>query len=232
MLSNISENLSQLKENKFYQVILTVIIILGYILMGEYLPVGSYSTFVGAAITILVIYFWGKLEGETFVENSLTRPENWGKEWLGALLKTILILLISLFIFLPLIDTIIGQTPDYSDFKILEGNLSFLLIQLVLVWTIIAFGEEIIFRGFLMSRIKKVVGEQATGRVLNVLISSVLFGFLHSYQGLSGQVFTGMIGVLLACNFIYKEYNLWENIFIHGFVNTVAMILFFLGWYP
>lgn len=231
MVDSVSEKVSVWKETWMYQLIVIIGCIIIYEIIGKYLPIGSYSTFGSAIIVIVLIYLLGKLEGETFIERSFVNPDKWGREWVSALVKSCLILIASAYILFPFIDIILDNTPDYSAFKILEGNISLLIIQLIIVWTIVAFGEEIIFRGFLMGRIKKIVGNKRLGQFLNVIISSSIFGFLHSYQGLSGQIFTGLIGVFLAINFIYKEYNLWQNILIHGFIDTIAMILFFYGLY-
>ena len=54
--------------------------------------------------------------------------------------------------------------------------------------------EEFIYRGFVMGALAKIL----LPTWLVVLLSSILFGFAHAYQGKAGIVSTGLFGVVLA----------------------------------
>ncbi len=47
----------------------------------------------------------------------------------------------------PLFDWLTGSTQDLSQFENLPGNAAFLIVMLLLNWTLAAFGEEIVYRG-------------------------------------------------------------------------------------
>jgi membrane protease YdiL (CAAX protease family) len=77
--------------------------------------------------------------------------------------------------------------------------------------------EEFLYRGFAMAVLLH-VGLQAWAVVL---ISSVLFGLAHSYQGRGGIVMTFMIGLLLGTSRLAYD-SLVPAIFWHGAVDVVA----------
>ena len=58
---------------------------------------------------------------------------------------------------------------------------------------------------------------------------TVLFGFGHSYQGLTGMIDTGIHGLLLGALYLASGRNLWACIIAHGVTDTVALIAVFLG---
>src|SRR5688572_15408554 len=87
-------------------------------------------------------------------------------------------------LFLPWLG-LAPQTP--SLFSAVEGNLREYLYWLIPVaWGSAAIGEELVFRGFLQTRLEfALVGLRGTTAVA-LLLQAVIFGALHSYQGAGG----------------------------------------------
>ncbi|RDK85552.1 CPBP family intramembrane glutamic endopeptidase [Marinirhabdus gelatinilytica] len=133
------------------------------------------------------------------------------------------------FILVPGITKITGAPIDYSSFDELVGNLPACLVALALVWATAGFGEEIIFRGYFMRQFVKFFGESKVSIVLNIVLLSCFFGFMHSYQGITGQLVTGVVGALLALIFYVRKYDLWFVIAVHGFFDTLALICIYFG---
>lgn len=127
-----------------------------------------------------------------------------------------------------LLETFTGWTPDLSDFEVLRGNPSALLGGLLIVWSTAAFGEEMIFRAFLLHALRDASGRRAW--VLPVLLGIVLFGAAHAYQGLAGMVLTGFIGLLLSLLYLATGRNLWAVILTHGIYDTLGFVIMYLGW--
>jgi uncharacterized protein len=71
--------------------------------------------------------------------------------------------MLELFCTQPLLVRITGQMPDLSAFSRVAGNVRWLAISLALTWTLFAFGEELVFRGYLMDRIAGLLGRTARG---------------------------------------------------------------------
>lgn len=132
----------------------------------------------------------------------------------------------------PWISDFFGTEPDYSDLRIIQGNLTYLLIFLALNWTLAAFGEEICWRGFLMHRVARLLGGGTAAWASSLLLVSVIFGWVHSEQGVSGAVQESLSGLLLGVLFLATGRNLTVPIVAHGVSNTVAFVLIYLGRYP
>jgi membrane protease YdiL (CAAX protease family) len=43
--------------------------------------------------------------------------------------------------------------PNLSALDPVQGNIKWLAVSLALTWTLFAFGEELVFRGYLMNRV-------------------------------------------------------------------------------
>lgn len=133
------------------------------------------------------------------------------------------------FALVPGITKLTGAPIDYSSFDQLKGNLPACLITLALVWLSAGFGEEIIFRGYFMRQFVKFFGESKVSILLNIVLLACFFGFMHSYQGITGQLVTGIVGALLALIFYLRKYDLWFVIAVHGFFDTIALICIYFG---
>lgn len=134
------------------------------------------------------------------------------------------------FALVPGITKLTGAPIDYSSFDQLKGNLQACLIALLLVWATAGFGEEIIFRGYFMRQFVKFFGESKVSIVLNIVLLACFFGFMHSYQGITGQLVTGFVGALLALIFYLRKYDLWFIVAVHGFFDTIALVFIYNGW--
>lgn len=111
------------------------------------------------------------------------------------------------------------------------GNLPVFLLWLAIVWTSAAFGEEMFFRAFLISRAERVfMGLPVNlGLALAVIIPALFFGFGHFYyQGVRGLFTTGMIGLTLGVLYLVYKRNLWPLIIAHGLVDTLAFTALYL----
>ncbi len=100
----------------------------------------------------------------------------------------------------------------------LTAELSLLAIALAMLFT--GFYEEVLARGFLLSRCRRLVG----GVWGPVLISSFLFGLGHAYQGWAGVLQTALIGVVFA-RLALRWGRLWPLIIAHGALNTISLAL-------
>ncbi len=133
------------------------------------------------------------------------------------------------FVVVPGMTKLTGVPIDYSSFNQLEGNLLACLIALLVVWATAGFGEEIIFRGFFMRQLVKFFGESKVSIVINIILLACFFGFMHGYQGITGQLVAGFVGALLAMIFYMRKYDLWFIIAVHGFFDTIALVCIYFG---
>jgi len=99
----------------------------------------------------------------------------------------------------------------------LTGELSLGLVALMMLF--VAFYEELVARGALLARSQALLG----GIWLPVLLSSVLFGAGHFYQGWLGVAQTTLAGIVLARLTLYWG-TLWPAIIAHAALNTLSLM--------
>jgi membrane protease YdiL (CAAX protease family) len=128
----------------------------------------------------------------------------------------------------PIAEKLTGVTVDLSQVEAIQGDPATLGIWLAQALALAAFGEELVFRGYLMNRVADLFGKKRLGLVVGLLISSVGFGWAHRYQGDAGMVATGLIGVLLALLYL-RTRNLWSVIICHAVVDLTALIVIYYG---
>lgn len=160
------------------------------------------------------------------------RPDSFGRSVALGVFAGLSMELFAVYVSTPAISDFFGAEPDYSELSDIQGNLQLLFVFLGLSWVIAAFGEEICFRGFLMKRLAQVFGESHAAWVISLLLSSMLFGWGHTEQGVSGWVQEGFSGFLLGLLFLATKRNLAVPIIAHGVSNTLAFVLIYLGRYP
>lgn len=79
------------------------------------------------------------------------------------------------------------------------------------------FGEEVVFRGFLLAVLTPALGDVWTALV----VSSLAFGVLHVYQGPFGIARTAALGGLLGASVIVDG-SLWPAVIVHVLVDLVG----------
>ena len=119
--------------------------------------------------------------------------------------------------------------PGLPEVFSIKGNVTKFLIGLTVSWTIAAFLEEIVFRGYLINRFIDLIGHTLGAKVIIVLLTGLLFGFVHTYQGLNGAISAGVIGVFQATVYFLANKKLTIPIIAHGAYDTIGFTLLFLG---
>jgi len=138
----------------------------------------------------------------------------------------------SLYVAEPAIARLTGKLPDVSVFAPLAGNVHFLLISLAVAWTLAACGEEFVYRGYLLTRIARALGDAPRAWLGALVVTSILFGVGHGYQGASGMITAGLGGFAFGLLYLATGRNLWVSVIAHGTMDTAGFLLLFLGKYP
>ncbi len=183
----------------------------------------------GLLLVFGVISLASWFRGQDLTDLGLGRPASWPAVIGWSLLLGTSISLASTLLLEPLTDWLTQSTHDHSVVDPIRGNWKSLLVWLAAVWLVVAPLEELIFRGFMTRELIWLLGVRPDLLFLNLLFSSTLFGLAHWYQGRSGALSTGIVGLLLGGILIWGELNLWLPILTHAVINTVAMILIFFN---
>jgi membrane protease YdiL (CAAX protease family) len=163
----------------------------------------------------------------SFGEIGFGRAESWPRTILLAIAFGVVIQLVFSIVVDPLLARWTGTPVDVSSLDGMRGNLVNYLIMLAIGWVLGGFLEEMLFRGYLLKRIRIVLGDHPAATVIAVLLPALAFGLAHSYQDTAGMISTGLIGAILGALFVWYRGNLWLPILVHGFSNVVGITLIY-----
>jgi uncharacterized protein len=160
----------------------------------------------------------------------LKRPNSWRKTILWGVVVGVLVII------LGELATALGEKLWHTAAKgssVLENTKTSwkaALASLGLVWTFAAFGEEMGYRGYLMTRAADAGNRSKVAYLLALLASSVLFGYGHYYKGTPGVLQSTVSGLILGGAYLLSGRNLWIPILAHGCADTIAIVAVFFGW--
>ncbi len=173
-----------------------------------------------------------RLRGLGWRDVGFVRPPRWSRALVLGSVAGVAMELFATFVTVPLLSHLTGSPPDLSDFRSTVGNIRLLLVWLVLNWTLAAFGEELAFRGYLMTRIADVGRGTRGAWLVSLIVASALFGWGHGDQRLTGMLQEGLAGFLLGLLYLASGRNLTVPIIAHGVSNTLAFVLIYFDRYP
>jgi membrane protease YdiL (CAAX protease family) len=160
----------------------------------------------------------------------LRAPASWRRTVLVALGVAAVRVLLGAVVIDPLTARFWPAAVAPSGADAITGHVAVALRWLLVVWTFAAFGEEISYRGYLLTRAADVGARSRTAYWVGVFLVSMLFGIGHFYKGPSGMLDSGMAGLVLGTAYVLSGGNLWVCILAHGFIDTFGVLALFFGW--
>jgi len=180
-------------------------------------------------IMLGTVYIGLKLRGETLTHFGLSfKKFNW-KFAFKTFLQSLLVFILALAGFIIgsiLMANITGipESSDMSGYDYLKDNIWMLFLTLGGVYIVSSFGEEVIYRAFLINRISELGLNNKTGKIIAVIISALVFGLAHYSWGIMGIVQTGFMGLVLGFCYIYLKKRIWILIIAHAYMDTILML--------
>jgi membrane protease YdiL (CAAX protease family) len=134
------------------------------------------------------------------------------------------------WIFFPVLQKIIELPPaDLGDFIKIRGNPGFYVFLLAMSWIVGGFYEELVFHGFIFSRLEKLIpGKYALP--LSFLLSNTIFAFYHIKLGAEGVINAFIVGSVCNALMLYYKRNMWYAIFCHAVFDTIALTYIYAGY--
>ena len=168
-------------------------------------------------LVCLILYFVWR-NGEPVVHIGWT-PRNWLRE-----------VILGMLLFAPFFygAAVVGNGLRYIGLSSPKTPLPSLVpgrsvthsaLAFVLV-AIVALAEETIFRGYLILRLRAVLGSPFAA----VLLSAVIFSFGHGYEGSAGVVTVGIMGLAFALVYVWRQ-SLVAPIVMHFLQDFVVILL-------
>lgn len=179
-----------------------------------------------AALVLLATWLLRR-SGEGWAEAGLRRPAGWRLLAAGVAGGLLASALATAAVAQGLLPVLGLDRTEISQFLRLKGHPGEYLFWLtVMSWGAAAFGEEMIFRGFVLHRLAGLFGGR-TGAA--IVLQAAMFGALHFPQGAGGALIAGAVGVVLGLAWLATGRNLWAPILIHGLLDATSMTAFYLG---
>jgi len=200
-------------------------------LIGDGTALGAVLINLGYLLSLVFATVTLKRRGSGWRQIGLARPDSWPKTVLLGIGVMVAALLASVTMQL-LVQLLPGPeltAPDRSSYDSLIGNLPLLLLYLAAAWTIIPFGEEMIFRAFVINSLAALFPNAKVRWLLALLGSSLFFGLAHFSWGLAGVIDTLIFGIVLGSAYLLTGRNLWVTIIAHGLINTLVFVLIYFG---
>jgi uncharacterized protein len=185
-------------------------------------------------VLYLLVLGWAslRLRGMRWKDVGLQIYRTWSRTIAIGVLCGVGIEAMELFVTQPLLVRLTHKWPNLAEFAALRSNWKLLPLALLFTWTLAAFGEEMVYRGYLMNRVADLFGRTRLAWILSLVMVSVIFGFAHIYQGVTGVTENAIDGFLLGLMYLRCDRKLSVPIIAHGITDTVDFLLIFLGKYP
>jgi membrane protease YdiL (CAAX protease family) len=158
------------------------------------------------------------------------RPGSWPQTLALAVAAAVVLQMGSELVVQPLAQQIWHQPEKVSSLFSSGMSAKKALLTLGIIWTFAAFGEELGYRGYLLTRIADLGNRSQVAYVIAMLCVAVLFGFGHYYKGPAGVVDSTYSGLVLGTLYLLSGRNLWAPILAHGLSDTFAVLAVYSGW--
>ena len=127
------------------------------------------------------------------------------------------------------LESFFGEAQQVARFQELPGNLPLLLLILPLSWVIAAFGEELFFRGFMLTVLAETFGDSRAAWFVAIIIQAVIFGLIHFQQGPALVIAIAIGGMVFGAAYLYAGKSLYPIILVHGITNMLGFIVLYSG---
>ena len=157
-------------------------------------------------------------------------PASWRRTVALAVLAAAVRLLLSGLVIDPLTARVWpASASSPQGFEEITGHAWIALRWLLTVWTFAAFGEEISYRGYLLTRAADVGNRSRVAYWMGLPAVSLLYGLGHYYKGPAGMIDSGAGGFVFGAAYLLSGRNLWVAILAHGLVDTLGIAALFFG---
>jgi uncharacterized protein len=193
------------------------------LIWGEKSTLLAFSPLGGAIAGLLVAWLWLRRDNALAQALTLDRPASWPRTSAIAVAAAVAIIIwfqlggaLLKWLGFPSVDT--DQVVDLAT----QSPASLALWVIGVAWLAAGFGEEVLWRGFLLDRLMRLRG--IAGRLwLAIVIQAAAFALPHLYQGWSGVIITGVVGLFFGWLRTTTHWNLWPLIIAHATVDTAML---------
>jgi membrane protease YdiL (CAAX protease family) len=178
---------------------------------------------------LLVVWLFLKKAGEKFADIGFSFKRFEIKSIFIGTGSAIVLFVFLQYVFFPLVSTFIVLHPaNLADFKNVRHHLLNFIFILIAGFIVGGFYEELIFHGFVFTRIEKIAkGKFAVP--ISFISTNLIFGLYHFQLGTAGMLNAFLAGCAYHYLMIKFNRNLWYSIFFHAFFDTIGLTYIYLG---
>lgn len=186
-------------------------------------------------ITMLLMVWTGmKLRGENLSDFGLTFKSISLRGCMKAIGWSLLVAIIATggFVLGGILMSGLNGVPESADLSIynyMKDNIGMLMLSLGSVYIVSSFGEEVIYRAFLINRISQLSIGSKYSKVIAVVLSSAIFGLVHYQWGVMGMIQTAFMGLVLGICYVKLNKRLWILILAHAYMDTFLLVQMYLA---
>ncbi len=186
----------------------------------------------GYSIPILLfVWLYLKYFGEKFSDIGFSFKSFNLKTLLIGSFAALIIVFFMQFIFFPVLEYfVVFEEIDVELYHFIRENKWNYLFIIIMGWLVGGLYEEIVFHGFIFSRLEKMIhGKYST--LISFIVTSIIFGAYHFQLGPIGLINAFIVGAAYHALALYFKRNLWYSIICHGIYDTIVITLIYLGYF-
>ena len=114
--------------------------------------------------------------------------------------------------------------PDMSRYDYVRGNPGAAVALALILPITAAVPEEIVYRGFLIERFTRLLGDSRRHVVMAAILQAIVFGSIHFQWGIGGVVFATIMGAVWGFGYLLCGQNLWTVILAHSTAHVALVV--------
>lgn len=203
-------------------------------LATENLILSQFVVFLANILLIGLVWLSQRLRGERFRDLGLKEiPKSLKKVFRVFLWSLVVfVLALSAFVLAAKIGPLLGFSQlqaDVSGYDYMKNNAFWFLLSLLGVYFVSSFGEEYVYRGFLMDRIMRAFKNEHIGKFMAIVLSAVVFGLAHYSWGIPGMIQTAVMGLVLSISYLLLNQRLSILVLAHAYMDTLLLGSVYFG---
>jgi membrane protease YdiL (CAAX protease family) len=176
-------------------------------------------------IAAILVIGWAKWARVPWPEIGFGRPKSWALTILGGIVAGVVLKLVLKAVVMPLL----AAPPANAAFAFATGNPAALARMIATVVIVAGLGEEILYRGYLFERLRRLLGRSGTATAAVVIITTALFAAAHlADQGVPGAEQAAITGLTFAGLYLLSG-SLWLSIVTHASFDITALLMIYFG---
>ena len=179
---------------------------------------------------LLVAWLVLKLNKENFSNTGFKLKDISIKALLAGIVMAIILFAFLTEVFFPFIHKLTDlPAVDLGDIANIKGNTGFYIFLLAMGWLVGGLYEEIIFHGFIFTRLEKLFPLKYAMPAA-FLICNIIFAFYHYQLGAEGVINAFIAGCVYHALMLHYKRNMWYAIFCHAVYDTIALTYIYAGF--